>query len=438
MSTGKAVLFLILISLIIRLPLCFQPPEVIIPKVVSDDMFYYLTIARNIAMGHGATAGGGNVTNGFHPLWALILVPVAGVAGDRGCFPQAALALLTIFSAASAWFIFKIVKRLADEGPAITAAVAWLACPYTVLVALSGVEAPLFVLLLGATAHGYLRLREGDDESIFRWARLGVLAGLTVLARIDGALLVLCMVADMLWVRRREGRGAWLGVAAMSCVCAVVTAPWFLWSYVRTGFLFQMSGKAIHHQQHVLFWANARQLDAGQYIVAWIDQVLGNMCGAFNVITLLSGVGPRGGVALLIAATMAVVYAFLARRQVVREWRRATAPGLFIFAYGFIAFFLYAAYLWYSQDWYYYSIVFAACIAGGCVLRLFERLWCAGWPASARRWGWVILCVAFVAIGSHRTAALWQRGLRGWQIDAYRAALWARANLPPDAVIGSF
>ena len=51
----------------LRLFFCFQPAEVLIPRVASDDMFYYLCLARSIGDGIGATADGENMlvaTNG--------------------------------------------------------------------------------------------------------------------------------------------------------------------------------------------------------------------------------------------------------------------------------------------------------------------------------------------------------------------------------------
>ena len=69
-SFAKRILYLsMFIALAARLPLAWKGPDLLIPKVVSDDMFYYLTIARNIAEGHGATADGEHISNGFHFLY---------------------------------------------------------------------------------------------------------------------------------------------------------------------------------------------------------------------------------------------------------------------------------------------------------------------------------------------------------------------------------
>jgi len=50
--------------------------------LVADDAYYYFTIARNIAHGLGPTFDTLTPTNGFHPLWLLMLVPIFALVGQ--------------------------------------------------------------------------------------------------------------------------------------------------------------------------------------------------------------------------------------------------------------------------------------------------------------------------------------------------------------------
>ena len=45
-----------------------------------DDAYYYFKVAQNISEGHGSTFDGINATNGYHPLWMLICVPIFALA----------------------------------------------------------------------------------------------------------------------------------------------------------------------------------------------------------------------------------------------------------------------------------------------------------------------------------------------------------------------
>jgi hypothetical protein len=61
-----------------------------VPEAVShfvvEDAGYYLTTARNVVAGRGVTLDGRNATNGFHPLWLVVLcaeTSLFGGAPDR-------------------------------------------------------------------------------------------------------------------------------------------------------------------------------------------------------------------------------------------------------------------------------------------------------------------------------------------------------------------
>ena len=43
-------------------------------SLMVDDAFYYQRIAANVASGNGSTFDGEHSTNGYHPLWLLVLV----------------------------------------------------------------------------------------------------------------------------------------------------------------------------------------------------------------------------------------------------------------------------------------------------------------------------------------------------------------------------
>ena len=49
----------------------------------QDDAYYYFRIAQNIALGRGSTWDGIHSTNGYHPLWLLMLIPLYFILSDR-------------------------------------------------------------------------------------------------------------------------------------------------------------------------------------------------------------------------------------------------------------------------------------------------------------------------------------------------------------------
>src|SRR3990172_9284841 len=48
--------------------------------LTRDDVYYYFKVAQNISEGHGSTFDGINPTNGYHPLWMTICIPIFALA----------------------------------------------------------------------------------------------------------------------------------------------------------------------------------------------------------------------------------------------------------------------------------------------------------------------------------------------------------------------
>ncbi len=68
---------------IVRIALVLSLPYDKLVGLFDDDAFYYFGVAHNIAAGHGSTFNGLDPTNGYHPLWLGLLVPVFALTGGR-------------------------------------------------------------------------------------------------------------------------------------------------------------------------------------------------------------------------------------------------------------------------------------------------------------------------------------------------------------------
>ena len=61
---------------------------------MPDDAYYYFLSARNVAAGRGPSVDGLNASNGWHPLWMLVNVPIfAPTYADQDTPVRIALAL---------------------------------------------------------------------------------------------------------------------------------------------------------------------------------------------------------------------------------------------------------------------------------------------------------------------------------------------------------
>jgi hypothetical protein len=206
-----------------------------------DDSFYYFTIARNAASGLGFTFDGLTPTNGFHPLWMLILLllwPLGGI--------QAALGAGALFGACTVLLTHLLVSRASGSPWAGTAAaICTAANPALYVVWLNGLETALALLALTLFLW-YAARPAAPGGGTRRALTLGLLAGLTTLSRTDYVLLVLPGLLAVVLLERGEAFSARIrrcGIALLPF--GLTVAGWVAWSWAHTGTLLQTSGMAI-------------------------------------------------------------------------------------------------------------------------------------------------------------------------------------------------
>ncbi len=213
-----------------------------------DDSFYAFQIARNIAEGDGMTFDGVHPTTGFQPLYVFLLVPVFMITGGDPALPiHIALSLLAVFTGMTAYLLYKIAKRYVGFSASLAAAMIWAFSPIVTRQTANGLETAIASFMIVASVWYYLeRIRGEDDPQASRFFALGLLLGLCILSRIDGAFLALVVVPDYFLVLRRRGASSRI-LARMALVPAGVVifyGPWFLFNIIESGSIIQDSGRA--------------------------------------------------------------------------------------------------------------------------------------------------------------------------------------------------
>ncbi len=75
-TESKYKIGLIIIVSIIYLIVIFSSNYYVADWFSTDDSFYYFKTAENITNGLGSTFDGISKTNGYHPLWMIIIIPL--------------------------------------------------------------------------------------------------------------------------------------------------------------------------------------------------------------------------------------------------------------------------------------------------------------------------------------------------------------------------
>jgi hypothetical protein len=412
---GRLVAFLLVLYAAWYLVLAVVIPLPLAINGLLDDSFYYLQVARNVARGLGSSFDGVTLTNGYHPLWMFLLVPVHLLAGsDPGLCIRLGLILCASFGMGGLVRVRGILRSHAGPWTA-AAGLLLFAWPRFFGQTVSLLETAC-LLFLHLTVIGIL---VGGRPGRRSRALLGLFLGLACLARLDTIFLVASVAAlGIVHAARGQDCGKdesgrsdgrtfparlWGNLWFLGISIAVV-APYLLWNLAVFGRLQPISGaiKSTFPHPHP-HWRYLR---------------------AFPEFTLLLLIGSGYLLASL-------------RRHSSRLTR---ALGF----YGLAAIFhmIYTLlFLGWGVDRWHFALLIPLGILGIPVLfdRFITRLesggsrgFTGGRPVFHR---WSILLVGLVLAVSVQAYSIRVRS--GRHLAAVReAALWARGNLPADAVFG--
>ncbi len=173
---------------------------------IRDDAFYYFKVAQNIGLGHGITFDGIHPTNGFHPLWLLICIPIFALSRFDLIIPlRVVLIAMSLFSLGTALLLYRMLKDILSPAMGMLAAIVWTFSGYIQSVFYdSGMEsgsALFFLALLLYALYRFEKERKNRKPTLRQIGWLGIFATLAMLGRLD--LVFLCVIVGI-WVIFRD------------------------------------------------------------------------------------------------------------------------------------------------------------------------------------------------------------------------------------------
>lgn len=177
-----------------------------------DDSYYYAEIARNLVNGAGSTFDTVNSTNGYHPLWLGLSLPVFLVGLDGVAALRGLLVLQLAMWVTTLWVVAGIAGRRLGGTPKVVVLVAGGALaltganPFVMKMVVNGLEsAP--VVLIAVLVLDRVDRTDGQVLGGTQVTRLltGALLGLAFLARTDAVLLLVCVAAWCVVEARGKG-----------------------------------------------------------------------------------------------------------------------------------------------------------------------------------------------------------------------------------------
>jgi Dolichyl-phosphate-mannose-protein mannosyltransferase len=433
---NKALLILGLFAFVIRLLLAWQPVEQLLVYTVSDDMYYYLTMAKRFVAGEGITFDGLSKTNGFHPLYFLLCSLVLKLGLAKELTTHILLTLSSGFGVVTAYLIYRIVQHvIRNKLLGFLAFALYAFNPYVIALDLNGMETALYGLLLTSSVYLYLRLRIARSEKLWGWILLGGAIGMTFLARTEGIFFPLVVLLDGVWrvFRRAISPLHLIRYGLMLLAALAVTSPWLLWNLINFGTIEQDSGKIFPFIAQLYFERmygyQATAVDYLKEIIrnsAWNVYILGNM-----VLGIPYTVPKRYIIFFLFIPVF--VLGFMSGRfpwawqKVKKHWS--------LFGFGIlyaVLMFCYYSVHHRASFWRYFYAMIIVLIPAFC-------MWLSGFDWKMKKRTAVAAVIGVVLYLSLSTYALIVKQTQHpQQTVMYQAAVWMQKNLPADTRVGAF
>jgi hypothetical protein len=397
-------------------------------RVVPDDIFYYLQVARNLSATGVSTFDGQTLTNGYHPGWMALLSVISPLFADQVGFFKAALLFSFSLHFLSALVLRWAIDPIAGKLGSWLGACFWLLSPLPLTVAIQGMEGALYELGLWFCVGFFLHLIAPNRSITWRTALgFGVVLAFAFWGRTEGVLLALLSVVWLL-VReisnaRREGHKFSVKAPAVTFASfALFVMPWPLYSHFATGVWGQQSGKM------KTLWASVesspdvleRILSAIVFFCLW-------WIGAF--VRLFAGLHP----AYFWLSIPFIIVLLIAMKKA--QWRANEANKLWwqllswLAPFWFLVGFVYATLFSDARTWYWASpavVLVALCWGGLAQIKQLRRL-----PRLLAG----IVVLVFISVVNLRFAYDVPAPYK-WQAHAYDSNKWLESYVPEGETLG--
>jgi len=200
-TTLFIVAFLAVSQALIQLVMLFHGGDAYVQTIITDDAFYYIAPAWNFAHTGVASFDGIHTTNGFQPLWFIVLSIAAFLTPTKAVFPQIALAVSFLCAELVFLQIVRIGRAFCSNAFTLTAAALWSILSFASPFYSNGMENNLHALLIWCAIAELIILYHNPRRSI---TPIAIFAAAIVWTRLDSVVFVVVMFAVLIHMRRVE------------------------------------------------------------------------------------------------------------------------------------------------------------------------------------------------------------------------------------------
>ena len=187
--------FFLILNFLPQVFVILSQPDNLMNWYLTDDAFYYFKTAQNIAEANGITFDGLSTTNGFHPLWMVICVPVFALARYDLFLPLRVIAAIQILmNAASGYFLYLMFSKNISKTTAWIVAIFWMFFPpIHEITTKSGLETGLnaFMLIVFIYIISGMSWGESDKNRFWEIFWVGLCGAGVFLSRLDNIFIII-------------------------------------------------------------------------------------------------------------------------------------------------------------------------------------------------------------------------------------------------------
>jgi hypothetical protein len=435
---------ILLLGLLPRLVFLFRGPYTII-RILPDDCFYYLKTSQYIAAGVGSTFDGLHLTNGYHPLWMLIMTPLAFFLHNPLALLKTALGLGILASLLSTLVLYKLLKKITHiwwiplfgcslyfyNAQAMANSMDVLGTAVSTLLFISALYLTISQLINKDKAKGYILI-------------LGIVLGLLFLARTDNVFYIITFFLLTIIRQKKESRlRSGLTLAGM---IAIICGPWFIWSWLRFGSLMQSQGLALpflRQQTYLLSGKNYLQmfLYGLWYFFSFLFKGIPHDLGSSS---------PFIPAAIFTLCLLVISFRWrdpeLEQTQLIHNSIKVT---LVLYLGGLCLIFSHTFWRWFPRIWYFDQLIILSAFFLGLALvvldgkRVLPRLVNFFYPQAetANIFLRAVMAVVMIILmllpllrGSERLI----KGDYSWQVEMLDAAYWLKNNSKKEETAAAF
>lgn len=254
-------IIILVLNITTRLILLSRPIPYLDGKLMPDDTYLSLEVARNIAHGKGPLYSD-NYTNGFQPLYVFLMVPAFELSSDQTETPiKAALLMLSVFDAATLSILLMWVWSLTGNRIVLLlTGIFWIFNDYVIRTSLNGLETIIasFFIVTASWYFYHLYYRK-TERSNLNFLGLGLITGFACFSRVDSGVLA-AIIGILILIRERSDFSRMFTRAALYGTGVIaIFSIWVAYSMHYTGEWYPESGKAVRflslaHVNHNPTW----------------------------------------------------------------------------------------------------------------------------------------------------------------------------------------